>query len=88
MPVKAVNNFVWVIRDKASTEESGLVIPSSGRVKPHQGTVFSIGSLVRDKEIKASKGKKALFHKGVGQEIEFEKETYLVLNELEVIAIV
>lgn len=88
MGIKAVNNFVWVIRDKVESESAGLLIPSAGREKPHQGTIVSIGSLVKDREIKAGKGKKALFHKGVGMEIPFEDQTYLVLNELEVIAIV
>lgn len=88
MAIKAVNNFIFVIRDKTESEKSGLLIPSVGREKPHQGTVISIGSLVRDKEIKGSKGKKVLFHKGVGQEIPFEDNTYLVLNELEIIAVI
>lgn len=88
MAIKAVNNFVWVIRDKVESEASGLLIPSAGREKPHQGTIVSIGSLVRDREIKAGKGKKALFHKGVGQEIPYDDQVYLVLNELEVIAII
>lgn len=88
MAIKAVNNFIFVIRDKVKAEEAGLIIPSAGREKPHQGTVVSIGSLVKDREIKASKGKKVLFHKGVGMEIEYEKQVYLVLNELEVMAVI
>lgn len=88
MAIKAVNNYIFVIRDKVELEESGLIIPSAGRIKPHQGEVLSIGSLVKDREIKGSKGKKVLFHKGVGFEIDFEAKTYLVLNEAEVIAIV
>lgn len=88
MAIKAVNNFIFVIRDKTESEKSGLLTPSVGREKPHQGIVSSIGSLVKDKEIKASKGKKVLFHKGVGQEISFENNIYLVLNELEIIAVI
>lgn len=88
MAIKAVNNFIFVVRDKVEVEQSGFILPSVGREKPHQGTIVSIGSLVRDREIKAGKNKKALFHKGVGMEIEYEGQVYLVLNELEVIAIV
>lgn len=88
MAIKAVNNFIFVIRDKTEAEKSGLLIPSVGREKPHQGSVLSVGSLVKDKEIKSGKGKKVLFHKGVGFEIDYEGQTYLVLNEQEVIAIV
>lgn len=88
MAIKAVNNFVFVIRDQVESEKSGLIIPTVGREKPHQGTIFSVGSLVKDREIKAGKGKKALFHKGVGMEIPYEGQVYLVLNELEVIAVI
>lgn len=88
MAIKAVNNFIFVVRDKVEVEQSGFILPSVGREKPHQGTIVSIGSLVRDREIKAGKNKKVLFHKGVGMEIEYEGQVYLVLNELEVIAIV
>lgn len=86
--IKAVNNFIFVIRDKEKAEQSGLIIPKAGREKPHQGTIYSVGSLVRDREIKAGKGKKALFHKGVGQELPYEGQVYLVLNELEVMAVI
>lgn len=88
MAIKAVNNWVWVIRDETELEDSGFLIPDNGKEKPHQATVFSVGSLVKDREIKASKGKKVLFHKGVGQEISYEDKVYLVLNELEVMAVI
>lgn len=85
---QATNDFVWVIRDKPDAEKGGLIIPGVGREKPHQGTVVSIGDLVQDKNIKKSKGKKALFHKGVGFEISFEETTYLILEGRHVIGIV
>ena len=87
--IKVTNNSVFVIRDKTETETaSKLFIPGSGREKPHTGVVYGVGGLVKDPEIKRSKGKKALFHKGVGQEIEYEGQTYLVLDAAHVIAIV
>lgn len=85
--IKATNNNVFIIRDKTESEKSGLIIPSGGREKPHQGTVFSVGSLVKDQEIKRSKGKKALFHKGIGFEITYEEQVYLVLEDHQIIAI-
>lgn len=88
MPIKAVNNFVWIVRDETPADESDFILPDIGREKPHQGTIYSVGSLVKDREIKAGRGKKALFHKGVGMEIPYDDKVYLVLNELEVIAIV
>lgn len=86
--IQATNDFVFIIRDVTPTEKSGLVLPTIGKEKPSTGTIFSIGSLAQDKEIKRSKGKKALFHKGIGAEIIYNDETYLVLRESEIIAVV
>lgn len=88
MILQACNDFVWVMRDKPETESGGLIIPGVGREKPHQGTVISIGDLVQDKNIKKSKGKKALFHKTVGQEITFDGKVYLILEGRHIIGIV
>lgn len=82
---KACNEFVLVLRDKTPTE--GLMLPSTGRVKPHTGTVHAVGSLVKDPNIKSAKGKKCLFHPTVGWEIDYEGTTYLVLLDREIIAI-
>jgi chaperonin GroES len=86
--IQATNDFVFIVREKAKSEDSGLIIPSGGREKPHEGTIHSIGSLVQDKAIKGGKNKKALFHKGAGFEIEYEGTTYLVLNASHIIAVV
>jgi co-chaperonin GroES (HSP10) len=50
--------------------------------------VLSAGNLVKDIKIKGSKGDKILFHKGVGQEIEYDGETYLVLEDIHILAVV
>jgi len=90
MAIKATNNFVFLIRDETKTETAGskLFIPGSGREKPHTGKVVSVGGLVKDPEIKRSKGQKALFHKTVGMNIEYEGVEYLVVQEHEILAIV
>lgn len=87
--IQATNNFVFIIRDDVETESSaGLLIPGHGRVKPHQGTIFSIGGLAKDPKIKNGKGKKAIFHAGIGFEIDYDSKTYLVLMDTEIIAVV
>lgn len=87
MTVKAVNNYVWIVRDKEESEKGGLLIPGAGREKPHTGLIESIGKMVKDPDIKSGKGKKAIFHKGVGRSILFEEKEYLVLVENEIIGI-
>lgn len=80
----AVGQRVWIIRDKTEAEKGGLIIPGSGREKPNTGTVVSIGQLVKDPAVKHGKGKKAIFPKTVGQEIEYNGTVYLVVFEHEI----
>jgi co-chaperonin GroES (HSP10) len=85
---KATGTYVYIIRDEVQKKVNELLIPGKGRVKPHQGVIFSIGGKVTDSDIKKSKGEKAIFHSGVGQEVEIEGVIYLVLQEHEIIGIV
>lgn len=87
MPVKATNNFVFIIRDEVKKEEAGMFIPGKARVKPHQGVIISVGSLVRDIKIKNGKNKVAIFHNGIGFEIDIDEQVYLVLSDTEIIGI-
>lgn len=86
MSIKATNNCVWVIRDETPSEKGGLIIPSMGKKKPNTGLIFSVGELVQDKKIKENK--KAIFHDGIGQHIEYDGKTYLILQGNEIIGIV
>lgn len=83
MTPKATGLHVWIIRDEVKSEQSGLLIPGVGREKPHTGTIHSFGGKVTDEDIKI-RGR-AIFHKGVGQEIYYGGQVYLVLMEHEII---
>lgn len=85
---KATNTFIFIIRDEVEKKLGDLIIPGSGRVKPHRGDIFSIGGKVTDPDIKNGKGKKALFHQGIGFTIEVDGTDYLVLQENEIIGII
>jgi len=85
--IKATNNFCIILRDEAAEESKGLYLPEGSRKKPSQGTIVSVGDLVKDKNIRASKNKKCLFHAGVGFHIEFAGTEYLVLTGDEIIGL-
>jgi co-chaperonin GroES (HSP10) len=87
MPIKATNNYIFIVRDEEKSEVNGLLLPPSGVVKPHTGTIFSVGGKVTDPNIIKSIGLTALFHQGIGFTIEDEGNKYLVLQEHEIIAI-
>lgn len=84
---KACNKFVLILRDETESEMSGLEIPNEGRLKPHSGKIYAVGSLVDDENIKEGIGKKCLFHQGTGFEITYEEISYLVLSGHEIIAL-
>lgn len=86
--IKAVNNFVFIIRDEIEKEKAGIIIPGKGRVKPSRGEIFSIGGKVTDPDIKNGKGKKGIFYSGIGQEIDIDGQIYLCLNEQEIIGVI
>lgn len=86
--VQATNHYVHVKRDETEKEKSGLIMPPDGRIKPNTGIILSTGNLVKDHKIKNGKGKKALFHAGVGQNIDYNGETFLILEDLHIIGIV
>lgn len=88
MSIQATNSFVFIVRDEAESEVGGLIIPETGKVKPHKGTIFSVGGMAKDPKIKNGRGKTALFHKGIGFEIEYEDKVYLVLMDSEIIAVI
>lgn len=87
MAIQARNNFVFILRDDIEKERKGLVIPNQGQEKPNRGTLHSIGEAVQDKQLKKDKGKKCIFFKGTGWDIEYEGQTYLVLEGERVIGV-
>lgn len=80
---KATGLYVWIIRDETKTEHAGLLIPGAGREKPQTGSIHSFGDKVTDEDIKTKP--RAIFHKGIGQEIEYQGIVYLVMQEHEII---
>lgn len=85
--IKATNTFIWIIQDKADSEKDGLLIPGTGREKPHTGIISAIGKKVTDPDIKGGKHKRAIFHKGVGWPIQYGDQEYLILEEGHIIAV-
>ncbi len=70
---------------------SGLVIPDSAKEKPQHGEVLSIGpGKMNDagvvETIDLTKGDRVLYKKYTGQEITVDKEEYLIISFVDVIA--
>ncbi len=72
---------------------SGIIIPDTAKEKPQMGEVIAVGEgkLLNNGQVVAPKVKEGdvvLFNKYAGTEVEIEGETYLVMSEDEVLAIV
>jgi co-chaperonin GroES (HSP10) len=71
--------YVWVVRDIEEEERGGILLSANAIQKPTRGTIYSVGSLVTDEFIKS--GRKAIFHKQSGGDIEYAGATYVILRD-------
>lgn len=76
--LQAVGEFIFIIKDEAETHRSGLAIPEPSIKKPNIGLIISVGEQVQDSNV--VEGKKAVFNKQVGGEIELFGQEITVLN--------
>ncbi len=94
MTIRPLHDRVLITRsDDAETKQGSIIIPDSAKEKPHQGTVKGVGSgKLSEKgerfapEVKI--GDTILFGKYSGAEIKVDGESYLILREDEILAIV
>jgi len=93
--MQPLNDRVLIKRDDQQDKtESGLYLPSASQEKPNSGVVVKVGYGRRAPKtgklipMTVKEGDKVLFSKYGGQEIELYGETYLVLREDEIFAVV
>src|SRR5712692_10396701 len=93
MQVTPLNDRILVRRlEEGEQKVGGIIIPDSAKEKPQQGEVIAVGKGRLNDEgqrisVAVRKGDRILFGK-YAQEITLEGETYLILREEEVLAIV
>ncbi len=85
MNIKPMNAQIIVKPYKKPSEtESGFILSVSEEGKPVQGEIVAIGDKVADVAI----GDIIFFKKYVPDEIEIEREMFLILSEKDVLAVV
>ena len=76
---------------QTSTTKSGIVLPSTSQERPHVGTVVAIGNGIdidaNNVGMQVRVGDKVLFNKFAGSEVKIEDETFIVLRQIDLIAI-
>ena len=74
------------------TTKSGIVLPGQAKEKPQQAEVIAVGpgGMVDGKEIKMEvrTGDKVIYSKYSGTEVEIEDETYIIVKQSDILAIV
>ena len=73
------------------TTKSGIVLPGQGKEKPQQAEVIAVGpgGVVDGKEVKmeVSVGDQVIYSKYAGTEVEIEKETYIIVKQSDILAV-
>lgn len=66
----------------------GIIIPDSAKEKPLKGEVIAAGNGTKDEEMVVKSGDKVLYGKYAGTEIEWESQTYLIMRQSDILAII
>ena len=65
----------------------GIIIPDTAKEKPLQGTVMATGNGTKDDEMVLKEGDNVLYGKYSGTEVKLEGETYLIMRQSDVLAV-
>lgn len=94
MAVRPLNDKVLVKRvDAPETTKGGIIIPETATEKPQEGEVVAVGKgkVLENgstKPLDVKKGNRVLFGKYSGTEIKYKGDDYVILDEIEILAII
>ena len=94
MKIKPIREYVVIRRLESESKTSGgLIIPDTAKEKPVQGIIIGVGDGKIDDNGQSVKpvvkeGDKVLFTKWSGTEVKMDGETFLVMKESDIIAII
>jgi hypothetical protein len=88
MKVKPLADRVLVAPAPAEEKVGGIIIPDTAKEKPLHGKVVAVGNGTKDEEMILKEGDEVLYGKYSGTELEFDGETYLIMRQSDVLAVV
>lgn len=79
-----------LIKPAAAEEKTvgGIIIPDTAKEKPLKGSVTAVGNGTKDEEMVLKAGDNVLYGKYAGTEIELDGETYLIMRQSDVLAVI
>lgn len=79
-----------LIKPAAAEEKTvgGIIIPDTAKEKPLKGEVIAVGKGTKDEEMVLKTGDQVLYGKYAGTELELDGNTYLIMRQSDVLAII
>ena len=87
--IKPLQDRVLVAPAEAEQKTAGgIIIPDTAKEKPQKGTVVAAGPGKKDEPMTVKVGDTVLYGKYSGTEFQLDGETYLIMKESDIYAIV
>lgn len=87
--IKPLSDRVLILPNPAEEKTAGgLFIPDTAKEKPLTGKVVAVGPGTAEVKMEVSVGDTVIYGKYSGSEVNFEGESYLVMKQADIIAIV
>jgi len=67
---------------------SGIIIPDSAKEKPQRAKVVAVGNGTEGEKMEVKVGDEVLYGKYAGTEITDDNNTFLILNQTDILAVV
>ena len=89
MNVKPLSDRVPILPNPAEEKTAGgLIIPDTAKEKPLAGKVVAVGPGTSEVKMEVSVGDQVLYGKYAGQELQIDGESYLIMKQNDILAII
>lgn len=89
MNVKPLSDRVLILPNPAEEKTAGgLIIPDTAKEKPLAGKVVAVGPGTQEVKMEVAVGDHVLYGKYAGQELQIDGETYLIMKQNDILAII
>lgn len=73
-----------VVEEKTA---GGIILAEPSKDKPLRGEVIAVGEGTKDEKMILSAGDIVLYRKGVGYDMEFDNEKYILMSQFDILAV-
>ena len=88
MKIKPLSDRVLIQPNPAEEKTAGLIIPDTAKEKPLAGKVVAVGPGTSEVKMEVKVGDQVLYGKYAGTEVTVEGETYLIMRQSDIFAII